>query len=98
MADLQTALTDLQTAVKAVADRVAAGLGPLQEALAAAQQALVDFKAADTTEDAAFQAAIDTLNASLTDALAAAGTAGDTIEEQVNQLNTIAAAPVEPPA
>ena len=93
MADLQTALTDLQAAVAAVAERVAAGFGPLQDALAAAQQALTDFEAADVTEDAAFRASIDTLTASLNDALASASAAADTIETNVAALNEVAATP-----
>lgn len=93
MAELQQALTDLQAAVAAVAQRVADGFGPLQEALTAAQQALTDFQAEDATEDAAYQANVDTLTTSLGEALATAAAAADTIEASVAELNQVAAPP-----
>lgn len=96
MADLTTSLADLQGAVQGVADRVTAGFGPLQDALAAAQQALTDFQAADAAEDTLSQASIDSLTAQLAEALGNASAAADSIEASVGQLNTIATSPPPP--
>lgn len=91
MADLTQSVADLQAAVDDIGIRFNEQLAPLQQALADATaevQRLVD---EDVLEDAA-QA--DALNALLQQASDAA----DQINSQVDELNSIGAAPEEPPA
>ena len=94
MADLTQAVTDLQTAVQGVSDRIATSTAPLQQALADAQAAL----AVVTAEDQSDQAALDQANADLAAALSTAQSAADAIEVQTASLNALAAPPVEPAA
>ena len=105
VSELTQAVADLQTAVQGVADRVGPAVTALQEALAAAnaanqglQASLDQSIAADVADDEAFAAQVAQLQADLAAANAAAGEAAATIEANVGQLNTIAAAPpAEPP-
>lgn len=96
MADLEAAVGNLTTAVQGVADRVNAALEPLRTALSAAQQQLTDFQAADATEDADYQNQISTLGTNLQSELDKASAAADQINAEVDSLNQIAAAPVQP--
>ena len=59
--ELSQAVEQLKSSVADLADTVNYQIEPLQEALAAAQQALDDFTVADLAEDADFQAEIDRL-------------------------------------
>jgi len=97
MSDLIQAVADLQTAVQGVVDRVGPTVDDLKAQVAAGAQALADFAAADESEDAAYAQAIADLQAALQAQVDGAQIAADTIEGSVATLNTVAAAPVEPP-
>lgn len=90
MSELQQSVEDLQGAVSDLGTRIGTQVGPLQEALAAAQQALTDFTAADTAEDADYQAQIDTLMATVSAKIQEAQDAAGQVETSVTDLNAMA--------
>lgn len=96
MADLNQAVSDLQTAVQGVVDRVDPTLEDLRAQVAAGQQALADAAAADQTEDANYEQTIADLRAALEAQVNGAQSAADAIGQSVEALNAIAA-PVEQP-
>jgi peptidoglycan hydrolase CwlO-like protein len=85
MADLTTAVTDLQAAVDGINSRIAGQVADLQSQIDAGKSALADMTALDEADKAALQAALD-----------GAQTAADSIEGQVDELNAIGAAPETP--
>ena len=98
MADLSTAVADLQAAVQRVLGLVPT-IEELKAANAVAVQALADFQTADAVEDADYQAQAGVLQAALQAQVDASQAAADAIEGAVADLNTVAApaAPVEEP-
>jgi chromosome segregation ATPase len=90
MADLQTALTDLQAAVQtAVAELTGGAVAALQAALAQAQSDLQAARDLDATD----QAAIDDLTARLGQSMQSAQDAADQIESRVQELQSATGAP-----
>lgn len=90
MADLQTALTDLQAAVQtAVAELTGGAVAALQAALAQAQSDLQAARDLDATD----QAAIDDLTARLGQSMQSAQDAADQIESRVQELQSATGVP-----
>jgi hypothetical protein len=87
--ELSQAVEQLKTSVADLADTVNSQVEPLQEALAAAQQALDDFTVADLAEDADFQAEIDTLKSDVQSKVQEAQDAANQIQASVQQIQTV---------
>jgi len=97
LATLDDSVQALTVAVAGVAERVAAIITPLQDALANAQatiqaerDAAAALAAAEDAEDVQQNAALASAQAATDAALADASQAADQISAQVDQLNTIA--------
>lgn len=97
LATLDDSVQALTVAVTAVAERVAAIITPLQDALANAQATLqterdaaAALAAAEDAEDVQQNAALADAQAATDAALADASQAADQISAEVDQLNTIA--------
>jgi uncharacterized protein YoxC len=87
--ELSQAVEQLKSSVSDLADTVNNQVEPLQEALAAAQQALDDFTVADLAEDADFQAEIDRLKSDVQAKVEEAKAAADNIQGAVAQIQTV---------
>lgn len=98
MADLNASVEALRAAVTGVSERVAGLVGPLRDALAAAQESLeaeraaaVDLATAEDVEDAEQNAALANAQADVDAKLAEAEAAVGRIDTVVADLNEIAA-------
>jgi hypothetical protein len=104
MANLNESGANVQAAVDAVSARVADLVNPLRDALAATQEDLAaeraaysDLVAAEDAEDVGQNQALADAQAAVDAHLAEAEAAVAQIDEQVAELNEVAAAPVEEP-
>jgi ABC-type transporter Mla subunit MlaD len=89
MTELSQAVEQLKASVADLADTVNSQVEPLQEALAAAQQALADFTVADLAEDADFQAEIDRLKSDVEAKVTEAQDAANQIQASVQQIQQV---------
>jgi len=87
--ELSQAVEQLKTSVADLADTVNSQVEPLQEALAAAHQALEDFNVADLAEDADFQAKIDELTTEVQSKVEEAQDAATQIQSSVQQIQSV---------
>jgi hypothetical protein len=89
MTELSQAVEQLKASVADLADTVNNQVEPLQEALAAAQQALDDFTVADLAEDADYQAEIDRLKSDVQGKVEEAQNAANQIQASVQQIQQV---------
>lgn len=87
--ELQQAVDQLKTSVADLGDTVTGQVEPLQEALAAAQQALEDFTVADLAEDSDYEAEIDRLKSDVQARVTEAQQAADQIQSSVQQIQSV---------